>query len=222
MIHGTTSNLTQFALPSLGTSFRCCVCPRASSLPTTPTSTRANYTIQTSASDSHANLCCVTGFYKQQEAHYTVIKVDAVHCILCIHHADFTQLFPHSDDWLPLQQQMYICFLLLFLILSCVGVTTDAVWIGNWIYWTLVPTTYEYTLQITVTYKLMSTVMSSLPLFGSGFQSSYSRCSPSGFLNCPCASVIANPNNFAALHTLQITTAHANFSMRLHTPDWLV
>jgi hypothetical protein len=50
------SNLSQFAFSPLGTSFRGCVCPRTSSLPTTSTCACANYTIQTTGCDSRTNL----------------------------------------------------------------------------------------------------------------------------------------------------------------------
>jgi hypothetical protein len=35
---------------------------------------------------------------------------------------------------------------------TCISVTTDEVWISNWIYWTLWHTTRDYTLEFTVTY----------------------------------------------------------------------
>jgi hypothetical protein len=45
-------------------------------------------------------------------------------------------------------------------------VTIDEVWIGNWIYWTLV--THNYNLQFTITQDYSS--QSSLALLGSGSQ----------------------------------------------------
>ena len=53
------SNLSQFAFSPLRTSFRGCICPGASSLPTTSSCARANYTIQTTACDSNTNLGCL-------------------------------------------------------------------------------------------------------------------------------------------------------------------
>jgi hypothetical protein len=57
--------------------------------------------------------------------------------------------------------------------------------------------------------------MSSSSLFSSGFQNSNGWRSPSpGIPNCPRTSATATPR---ASHTLQITTAHANFCSRLNT-----
>ena len=53
------SNLSQFAFSPLRTSFRGCICPGASSLPTTSSCACANYTIQTTACDSNTNLGCL-------------------------------------------------------------------------------------------------------------------------------------------------------------------
>jgi hypothetical protein len=52
----------------------------------------------------------------------------------------------------------------ILLVLSRDGATIDGSWTDNRIY------TPDYTLQFTVTHKLMSTVTSSLSLLGSGFQ----------------------------------------------------
>jgi hypothetical protein len=49
------------------------------------------------------------------------------------------------------------------------SVTTDGFWIDVQIYWTL-DTARDYTLQFNITHTLVSTVTSSLPLLGSGFQ----------------------------------------------------
>lgn len=67
--------------------------------------------------------------------------------------------------------------------------------IGNQIYCTLLHVACDYTSQLTATHTLLPTVMSSLPLLGSGFQDSNRGCShPSGFLNGPCASATATLN----------------------------
>lgn len=58
-LYSIISNLSQFAFSPLGTSFGGCICPRASSLPTTSSCACANYTIQTTACDSHTNLGCL-------------------------------------------------------------------------------------------------------------------------------------------------------------------
>jgi hypothetical protein len=55
-------------------------------------------------------------------------------------------------------------------ILSRVRVTTDGVWIGNRIYWTIQHTTCEYTLQITITHRLVFSVTVFTALLGNAFQ----------------------------------------------------
>jgi hypothetical protein len=57
-----------------------------------------------------------------------------------------------------------------FNILSHVRVTIDRLWIGNWIYWTLIHTTCDYPLQITITHRLAFSVMVFTALLGNIFQ----------------------------------------------------
>jgi hypothetical protein len=62
-------------------------------------------------------------------------------------------------------------------------VTTDGVWIGNRIYWTLQHTTRDYISQITITHRLVFSVVVVSSLLGNGFQR---RAFPSsGSPNCP-------------------------------------
>jgi hypothetical protein len=56
-------------------------------------------------------------------------------------------------------------------------VTVDAVWIGNRIYWTLQHTTRDYTVQITITHRLVFSVTVFTALLGSGFQQWTFLCS---------------------------------------------
>jgi hypothetical protein len=44
------------------------------------------------------------------------------------------------------------------------------IWIGNWIWWTVLHTAHDYILRITVTQTSRFTVWSSLPLLGNGFR----------------------------------------------------
>jgi hypothetical protein len=55
-------------------------------------------------------------------------------------------------------------------ILSLARVTIDGDWIGNRIYWALKHTTRDYTLEITITHRLVFSVTVITALVGSGFQ----------------------------------------------------
>jgi hypothetical protein len=44
-------------------------------------------------------------------------------------------------------------------IVTCLNMTTNRVWIGNWIYWALKDTTCDYTLQIIIRQRLVFSVM---------------------------------------------------------------
>jgi hypothetical protein len=69
-------------------------------------------------------------------------------------------------------------------IVTCIRVTIDGVWIGEWIYWPFVCTTRPYTLQIADTHRLVYSVYYSLhlPFSGNGFYRrklfSFSRSGP--------------------------------------------
>jgi len=75
------SNLSQFAFSPLGTSFRGCICPGPSSLPTTSSCACANYTIQTTACDSHSNLGCLIRLCNT--ARRILYCNNVGHCSLC-------------------------------------------------------------------------------------------------------------------------------------------
>jgi hypothetical protein len=72
----------------------------------------------------------------------------------------------HPQSSLDYQQ----CKTVVVTILSRDRVTIDGVWIGNWIYWTLQHTTRDYTLQITITHRLVFSATVFTELLGSGFQ----------------------------------------------------
>jgi hypothetical protein len=61
-------------------------------------------------------------------------------------------------------------YIILVLTLSRDSVTMYGIWIGNQIYWTLEHIARVYTLQITVTYRLVFSVTVFTALLGSGFQ----------------------------------------------------
>jgi hypothetical protein len=73
-------------------------------------------------------------------------------------------------------------------IVTCMSVTIDGVWIHNQIYWTYQHTTRDYTLQITVTHRLVFSVTVFIALLGNGFQQWTFICSRVHVLACwrPC------------------------------------
>jgi hypothetical protein len=79
------------------------------------------------------------------------------------------------------------------LMLSCDGVTIDGVWIGNQIYWTLEHTTHDYTLQITITPRLVfSVTVYTVRLVAA---SNGGRSSSSGFPNCTWLQLLQLPTD---------------------------
>jgi hypothetical protein len=76
------------------------------------------------------------------------------------------------------------------------GVTTGMFWTGNWIYCTLLNTAHDYTSQFPFTHiHWCPQSYLHLPLLGSSFQASNTRCSLLfGSLDCPCASATATLN----------------------------
>jgi hypothetical protein len=76
------------------------------------------------------------------------------------------------------------------------GVTINGVWISNRIYWTLLHGAHDYSLHITITQTLVSTVTSSL--LSSSFQTANGRCLPSSqFPNC-CSFSYSNSKSLTA------------------------
>jgi hypothetical protein len=91
-----------------------------------------------------------------------------------------------SCTWVILQEERCKCLLsslrvlpyetpvfhanLRTLILSLIRVTIDGVWIGNSFYWTLLHTTLDYTLQITITHRLVFSLTVFTALLGNVFQ----------------------------------------------------
>jgi hypothetical protein len=106
---------------------------------------------------------------------------------------------------------IYAIVLACGIILSRDRVTIDGVWIGKRIYWS-VKTTRDYTLQITITQRAVSSFTVFSALLGSGFQR---RTSP--FLWVPELS-LAPATRFSLLATAALNWL---FACRLSL-DWLV
>jgi hypothetical protein len=87
-------------------------------------------------------------------------------------------------------------------------VTTDGVWIGNMIYWTLKHITRDYTLQITIAQRLVSSVTLFTSLLSRGFQR---RTFP---FFCVLEPSLASAANFSLLKTCnsQLTVCVQNLS----------